>query len=158
MSHGSSDYLAFVNGHAAARAGAGASRAAAAKSSVTARTATPWAGAARTAATRAAAVKDVGDEGGGSDGASGEGAGGESYGARAGAARAGAPKAAKLGSSSSSCRRCYFSVGAAAALVLRWQRLLLGRLRASPRSTRAGTRAASASYAKRGEREATEQA
>ena len=32
--------------------------------------------------------------------------------------------------------------------LVRWQRLLLGRLRASPRSTRAGTRAASASYAK----------
>ena len=76
-------------------------------------------------------MKDGGDEGGGSDGASGEGAGGESYGARAGAARAGAPKAAKLGSSSC-CRRCYFS-GGAAALELRWRRLLLGRLRASPR-------------------------
>ena len=141
-----SGYLAFVKGHAAARAGAGASRAAAARSSVTARTATPWAGAARTAA-----VKDGGDEGGGSDGASGEGAGGESYGARAGAARAGAPKAAKLGSSSSSCRRCYFSVGAVAAIAAgKTPRLSAQHARWHARRQRL--------LRKRGEREAIEQA
>ena len=105
----SSGYLAFVKGHAAARAGAGASRAAAARSSVTARTATPWAGAARALAARA----------------TGRGRG------RRGRGRQRPPSSAAIASQ-----------------LVRWQRLLLGRLRASPRSTRAGTRAASASYAK----------
>ena len=122
---------------------------------MTARTATPWAGAARTAATRAAAVKDGGDEGGGSDGASGEGAGGESYGARAGAARAGAPKAAKLGSSSSSCRRCYFSVGAAALVLAAIAAGKTPRLSAQHARWHARRQRL---LRKRGEREAIEQA
>ena len=84
-------------------------------------------------------------------GRGGEGAGGESYGARAGAARAGAPKAAKLGSSSSSCRRCYFSVGAVAAIAAgKTPRLSAQHARWHARRQRL--------LRKRGEREAIEQA